>query len=188
MTDEKKTKFAFIITVSLLVGSFLGGYYGRKVTVPESPIIEADKILNTGTSDKAQLAKVSDLASLVLATDPKNCKAMMTYALSLQRRGLTVEAIKQYEKLIAESDNFSKLSNYNVGALYELVGQLEDAEIHYNQSIARDPGIPIFWANLIKLLVKQNKIEEAKSSLESALKIIPTSQELLLLKPLVGMP
>lgn len=186
MDHTIKNKYGFLLTTAVLIGCFLGSYYGKKISLPDSPVADSENILSTGTSDRVQLAKASDLASIVVAKDPKNCRAKMALALSLQRRGLTSEAIKQYENLIAEADNFSKLSHYNVGVLYEVLGKFEEAEQHYNLSIARDPSIPIFWANLIKLLLKQNKIDDAKVSVEAALQVIPNAQEIIALKPLVG--
>ena len=187
MATENRNKLAFLLTTALFLGSFLGFYFATKCKAGSTPLIEADKIISSNTTDKDELAKASDLAQSVLTVDPKNCKALMLAALAFQRRGLIGDAIKKYELLIPESETFSKFGYYNLGALYEVTGNEKGAEVQYRMSLARDNTIPTFWANLIKLHLKQKRIVEAKNELEGALKISPNAPELLTLKPLLGM-
>jgi tetratricopeptide (TPR) repeat protein len=173
-----KKLILFLFTSAVLVGSFLGNYQSKKYKDVTSMLIEADKVLASGTNDSVKLANASDLINKVVEIESDHPKALMIKALLLQRRGLTKEALDVYEKLNKSSENILQYGRFNAGVLYHLQKNLPLAEFNYRTAITYNPPMPMFWTNLLSILIEQGKIEEASDIYLEAIDQFPNSAEI----------
>jgi Tfp pilus assembly protein PilF len=179
-------QWKFLIASALLVGSFAGNVYYHRKAAQTSKMMQADQILSTGTSSAAELAKATDLISEVLVEQPGNPKALMIKALSLQKRGLIDDALKNYEELTSASASLLSYGHFNAAVLYQITGQDTKAEAHYWQSLQGTDIVPMFYSNLIKLLLKNQRIDEAKQLLQDAQGRWPKAPEVLEVQALIA--
>lgn len=98
------------------------------------------------------------------------------YGVELYRVGRFDEALIQFEKSIKIAPTWSTNWN-NAGAIYERYKDLPKAETYYKKAI--DNGVYyLAYENYLNILIKQNKLQEAKEFAKQALQILPNNSRI----------
>jgi tetratricopeptide (TPR) repeat protein len=103
--------------------------------------------------------------------DPRNALAYNNLGLALWDTGQREEAIAAYCKAI-EIDPRNALAHTNLGNALRAKGQLDDAIEAYRKAIAIDPKEAKFHWNLGEALLRKGRFAEAKTSTQTALKLL----------------
>ena len=100
------------------------------------------------------------------------------YGVELFRAGKIDQAKKQFKLSIELEPNWWVNWN-NLGAVVEHKGELKTAELYYRRS-TKNGDYYLAYENLIGILIKQKKLQEAKETLEQrALLKFPSNQKLI---------
>jgi Flp pilus assembly protein TadD len=70
-----------------------------------------------------------------------------------------------------EFTNGNAVAHNHLGAIYQMVQQMEEAEFHYREAIGIDSSDPSAYSNLGWLLLAQGKVKEAGEHFEAALQL-----------------
>ncbi len=148
----------------LLAGSFLGTYFRNRPSGGGSnPVVQAKALIDEAAGDQTKLAQASDLLRRELSANPGNLQAHFLEGRALQQRGLIDAALESYKKYFSEKVSTDFAANHNAAELYELKGDLPNAERNFLNCISAAPQESACWERLIRLLLKQNRNQEAKN-------------------------
>jgi len=78
-----------------------------------------------------------------------------------------VSAEREYEQILLEQPNHAE-ANHNIAILLTLKGNLDAALAHLKICLNTNPNVNLFWASYIAVLVKLERISDAKELLISA--------------------
>lgn len=166
----------FSIVSALLAGSFLGNYFrNHPFGAGKNAVVQAKSLIDGAAGDQSQLAQASDLLRSELSENPDNLLALFLQGRALQQRGLIDAALESYRQYFDRKISVDFAAHYNAGELYELKGDLEAAERHYRGCITAAPQAE-GWEKLIRLLLRQNRVQEARVSFDSLAKQFPDSR------------
>ncbi len=109
-----------------------------------------------------------------LALDTRYHLAWNALGLAHSMRGRLEESAKSYLKCLEIDPQFTEARN-NLGTVYQEMNQLDKAEVEFRRALAdltyQNRELPHF--NLARLYVLQNRLDEALSSVQSAIQIKP---------------
>ncbi|MFO1258534.1 MAG: tetratricopeptide repeat protein [Gammaproteobacteria bacterium] len=129
-----------------------------------------DKALTLQNEKKLEAAH--ELFKTVLRADPKNIDALHGLALNLAIRKHFKESIPFFLKAIQCAPLIPAFHN-NLANTYKSIGDLTEAQKHYNQALSLKPNYPEAHNNLGNLLVQQGEIIAAVQHFQKALRINP---------------
>lgn len=109
---------------------------------------------------------------------PKNGRAWMNYGNSLMARADYVGAENAYKKTIELWPQYP-YAFINIGILKGLQNLDDEAEINFKKGISLDSITPEFYMYYSKLLLKRNRITEAKLLADKGLQLSPKHAQLL---------
>lgn len=129
-----------------------------------------EKALDLQNAKKLEAAH--ELFKSVLLEDPKNIDALHGLALNLAIRKHFKESIPFFLKAIQCAPLIPAFHN-NLANTYKSIGDLTEAQKHYNQALSLKPNYPEAHNNLGNLLVQQGEINTAVQHFQTALRINP---------------
>jgi tetratricopeptide (TPR) repeat protein len=71
-----------------------------------------------------------------ISRDPKEQTCRVNYGLMLASRGLTEQALEQFQTVLTPAE-----SHYNIGSVFEQQGHKENAKVEYRKALALDPKL-----------------------------------------------
>jgi DNA-binding beta-propeller fold protein YncE len=153
----------------------------KPVTLPSADIktgkvtkddIEAKYKDELETLGRLRLTNLSASYLEELKKNPKHVEALMQLGILYGENGLYAEALEQFQKiLVADKDNATALNN--IGNINYLQERLEDAKIAYEASLKTAPGDVGIMANLVRILLRMGKKEDARKLFQEAASIDP---------------
>ncbi len=99
-----------------------------------------------------------------------NWPVLFSLAIQKKREGNVAEALERYQQLRTLEPDRSIILN-NIGTIYFLMKQYDDAMAYYKQSLAKDPRDAISHYNLSLVYRELLRFNEAKQELEAAQQI-----------------
>ncbi|NIL98163.1 MAG: tetratricopeptide repeat protein, partial [Planctomycetales bacterium] len=100
-----------------------------------------------------------------LAHDPKNLKALLTYAHLLERQGRLPEALSKYEQAIQAHPNSSQALN-DLGLCLARTGRVTEALQPLGRAIELQPQRPLYRNNMATVLTELGRTDEALAHLK----------------------
>ncbi len=120
-----------------------------------------------------------------LRLDPKNWEARYNLALALIERGDRQRATQELRRAIAEKPE-SASAHHALGALFEADKRLPEAAAEYQAVLHADPHFPSGAIDLARVLAAQQKVDDAITVLQEALKLSPAADEAISLSAALG--
>jgi DNA-binding beta-propeller fold protein YncE len=124
------------------------------------------------TLGRQRLAVLSTEYIEVLKKNPQDLAALSRLGILYGENGLYAEALEQFQKMLA-MDKKSALALNNIGNINYLQERLEDAKIAYEASLKAEPGDTGTMTNLVRVLLRTGKKEEAKKLFLEAVSLDP---------------
>jgi DNA-binding beta-propeller fold protein YncE len=153
----------------------------KPVTLPSADIkaakvtrdeIEAKYKDELETLGRRRLANLSASYLEELKKNPNDVTTLVQLGILYGENGLYAEALEQFQKaLAADKDNAAALNN--IGNINYLQERLEDAKVAYEASLKAAPGDTGTMANLVHVLLRMGKKEEAKKLFQDAVAADP---------------
>ena len=171
--------FLYIALSTLLAGSFLSSRLLRPPSKSgNDTVVKAQRLIDESAGDLNKLAQASDLLQGEVSANPNNLHALFLRGRAFQQRGLLDAARESYAQYFKAKISIDFAANYNSGELYELKGDLPNAEKYFLGCISAAPQEVAGWERLIKVLLKQNRPQEAKEYFDAFAKQSPASDAL----------
>lgn len=109
-----------------------------------------------------------------LEINPQHFSSITNLAAVLSKTGETKEALTLYKNAITNVPKENKYIIYfNMGGILIDENKLEDAEQNLRESVKFNPGFPASHKQLGKLLMKQERYDEARQHFQKAFDIDP---------------
>jgi DNA-binding beta-propeller fold protein YncE len=124
------------------------------------------------TLGRQRLAALSAGYVEVLKKNPKDTAALSQLGILYGENSLYAEALEQFQKMLAMDKN-SALALNNIGNINYLQERLEDAKTAYEASLKAAPGDTGTMTNLVRVLLRTGKKEEAKKLFLEAVSLDP---------------
>ncbi len=120
------------------------------------------------------LDTVRERYRLALEAKPLDADSKILYAADLAQRGKHDEAIRTYLEVLNEGSPEKVKIHTNLGTLYRLQGNMEQAEKHFRRAIELDASSAAAQMNLGNLLAEMERLGEAERVFRKALTLRPT--------------
>jgi predicted TPR repeat methyltransferase len=104
---------------------------------------------------------------------PQTADACFTEAHEHQKAGRITQAIALYESLLQQKISLTPADHNNLAALYERVGNQNQALVHYSKAVHAAPDFAIAHYNLGLMFLKQNQLDAAKTQFNNVLSLNP---------------
>ncbi len=131
---------------------------------------ETDRLLATavGHHQAGRLPEAEGLYRRILAADPAHALALQFLGVLVHQRGqndLAIELIGQAIALNGQVPDF----HYNIAAVFQGVGRLDEAAAHYSKAIALKPDTAEAHYELANVLARQQRLADAAAQYQRAL-------------------
>lgn len=137
--------------------------FAKRMT-PETHIVAAQLAESQDRADEA-----AEQYRMALKLEPDNTTALYGLARLFTVKGQFDQAIPAWERYVRATNEDPTAWN-NLARCYELAFQWNDAEASYQRALQRDPDNKQTQINLGLMLVKRDRLDEARTWLTKALK------------------